>query len=418
MNDRDAKLLMENYQLVREEQESDPKAVAQKLASSDEIVKATEQSAQQLFQKYQKEIEQAKQDGTIDQLLQKIEAELSGGAEAQPAQPVGESYLEEGLFDRLKSRASGAYSALTGAKPGDQSGEATDYQSAKINKRFAILQNTIGKDLRELERDLETTSNTDNTVKDQIKQMITSLGTGGDNVAAIKPETSKLGDIRHAIGRGVQSVGTSALIGLPVIAAVGSAGAALGLGAVGIGVAKGVVAGATVSALKDLINGQKPSGKRAILAAAVGGIAGGIMGHYSGGHAPSHPTGPEHAPQQPHFRVNPDLAPQPHDVAHHATPSGDEFKQLHGGPENLHSHIDVAKDHLAKVLDSKGIMGTSHGSTVASPHIMNAIPNNATTADYSKLADWVNKLDPAHLKILQHSKPEAIAAAVKHVIGK
>jgi hypothetical protein len=431
MNDRDSKMLMKNYQLIRENQEQ---ADAQPEVDQQKLVAATETELEKLIPQLQAKVA-TMSDEQKQQILQQINSlESNKIKQTEYVQKIlSESYLEEGIFDRLKSRAAGAYGALTGPKPGDTSGKATDYQSQKINKRYEILQNTIGSALKELQRDLKTTKNADPKIQNQVDQMVQTLG----SKHAITPVESKLSDVRHSIGKGVQDVGTSLAIAAPILAGATAVGGALGLTGVGLGIAKGAVAGGVTSVLKDLLQGQKPSAKKAALTAIAGGAAGGLASYFTGGAAPTSGGSQAAAGGQPpvdtsnlsvkgNFMYNdPSAHVQPGVASIGAsapTPSGNEFPILHGSAPNFSgSHLDQAKEIFAKTLDAKGAMGTSGGQSVASPHIMNAVDllkKHVTSADYGKLAQWAQQQDPQTLQKLQNAGQKAIVSTLRSVIAK
>lgn len=178
-----------------------------------------------------------------------------------------ESYLNEGLGSRIKSNFSG-FKDFAFGKTG--SGGESNVQTLRVQKRFDILKNKIGSHLKELQRDLKTTSNADNTVKQEVDKMISSL----ESDHGIKPTESKLQDIRHGLGRGVEWATKATALG-----AVGAAlGAALGgvAGATGFTAAaiKGATALAFRKAANELIKGQKPKAKDVAIQAAIGAVMG------------------------------------------------------------------------------------------------------------------------------------------------
>ena len=183
-----------------------------------------------------------------------------------------ESYLNEGLGSRIKSNFSG-FKDFAFGKTG--SGGESNVQTLRVQKRFDILKNKIGSHLKELQRDLKTTSNADNTVKQEVDKMISSL----ESDHGIKPTESKLQDIRHGLGRGVEWATKATALG-----AVGAAlGAALGgvAGATGFTAAaiKGATALAFRKAANELIKGQKPKAKDVAIQAAIGAVMG-VGGQY------------------------------------------------------------------------------------------------------------------------------------------
>jgi len=300
MNNRDSQAIFESYcqgKVVNiylteeEEQQAEVKQQVQQALEKPETQQAVQKTAEELFAKYRPQIDAAKAQGqpAVEKLLQQIQADLTKQV-GQQVQKESLDLQEEGWFDRLRSRGAGALRQgkevmRGGAQP------TKGYDTHAVTKRYEILQNTIGKDLRELERDLGTTSNTDTTVKDQVSQMIQTLGTKHN----IAPVQSKLGDIRHKVGVVGQNIVTGALMGgalvalaAPVIAAIGLTGPAAA--AVGAG-----FAGSTTSVLKDLIYGQKPDAKRAVAAGLTTALTAGLLKYLFGG-AQAGGTQPEPAP--------------------------------------------------------------------------------------------------------------------------
>lgn len=295
MNSRESQAIFESYRqgkvvkiylTEQEQQQAEIKQQVQQALEKPEAQQAVIKTAEELFAKYKQQIDAAKQQGeqAVEKLLQQIQNELI----QQVGKDVQKESLEiqEGWMDRLRSRGAGAFrQGKELMKGGSQPTKGFDTHA--VTKRFEILQNSIGKDLRELERDLGTASNTDTTVKDQVSQMIQTLGTKHN----IAPVQSKLGDVRHAIGRGVQNVAIGGILGAGLVAAAAPVVAAIGLtgpaaAAVGAG-----FAGASTSALKDLIYGQKPDAKRAAIMGIGAAVAAGLLsaatqGGESGGTQP------------------------------------------------------------------------------------------------------------------------------------
>ena len=305
MNNRESQAIFESYcqgKVVniylteQEQQQAEIKQQLQQELSKPETQQAINKTAQELLVKYKQQIDAARAQGdqAVNKLLQQIQNELT----QQVGKDIQKESLEiqEGWMDRLRSRGAGAFrQGKEVMKGGPQPTKGFDTHA--VSKRFEILQKTIGKDLRDLERDLGTTSNTDTTVKDQVSQVIKNLGTQHN----ITPVQSKLGDVRHAIGRGVQNVGIGALLGAGLVAAAAPVVAAIGLtgpaaAAVGAG-----FSGATTSVLKDLIYGQKPDAKRAAItgigaAVAAGLISSALQGSQGGGTQPEPSPAPSPSP--------------------------------------------------------------------------------------------------------------------------
>lgn len=178
-----------------------------------------------------------------------------------------ESYLNEGLGSRISSNVSGWKKFAFGERG---SGGESNVQSLRVEKRYDILKKKIGSHLKELQRDLKTTSGADNTVKQEVDKMISSLETEH----GIKPTESKLQDIRHGLGRGVEwATKATALgaVGAALGAAVGGIAGATGLTAAAI---KGATALAFRKAANELIKGQKPKAKDIAIQAAIGAVMG------------------------------------------------------------------------------------------------------------------------------------------------
>lgn len=178
-----------------------------------------------------------------------------------------ESYLNEGLGSRISSNVSGWKKFAFGERG---SGGESNVQSLRVEKRYDILKKKIGSHLKELQRDLKTTSGADNTVKQEVDKMISSL----ESEHGIKPTESKLHDIRHGLGRGVEwATKATALgaVGAALGAAVGGIAGATGLTAAAI---KGATALAFRKAANELIKGQKPKAKDIAIQAAIGAVMG------------------------------------------------------------------------------------------------------------------------------------------------
>jgi hypothetical protein len=469
MKDRDAKILMERYSFIKEEQQASANKdqVGQQVAGKfNELLPSWQKTAEQFKAEYsalktpeeKEKFFKEKVLPAINNATKQDQGQQQGQA---PQQQLNQSYeyignlVNEGWLDKLRSRASGAYGALQGPQPGDTSGKATDYQTGKINKRFEILQRTIGKQLKELQRDLGTTKNSDPETKKRVADLITSL----DSQAGIKPVETTLGNVAHAAGRVQEFIGKG-ILAAPFIMVSGAIAGLTGATGAAYGAIKGGIAGASIYAIKTLLDGKQPTAKGTALAAGAGAVIGaatmGIIDNFDkikqafsslGDLNPfGHGTGA--GTDVPQFRVNPQLAPDtsglqvqgnPNFVAPGTThvtpgvtwdgqqqiPSGDEFTRLHGGAENFSAHLDQAKDALAKVLDSKGIMGTSGGQSVASPHIMNSmeplgklIGHKLTSTDYNTIMQWAQQQDPEILKQIQHSGQKAIVNTLRSVLHK
>lgn len=189
------------------------------------------------------------------------------------ASQMSESVINEAMPARLISQMAGWKRGIQGQRVGEK-GENLDVQSHQVNKRFEILQKKIGLHLKELQRDLSSSSQADDSVKKEIDQMISSLETEH----SIKPTESKFQDIRHSIGKGVEWTGKAAALG-GIGALLGGAAASLG-GIAGIPALaiKGAVAAATRKVAADLIKGQKPNTKQVLIQSLIGAGGGTIFG--------------------------------------------------------------------------------------------------------------------------------------------
>jgi len=275
MNDRDAKILMEKYSLVREnEQQQDAPSIPPEAQQKAED--ALKQIIDSLSPEQKEQLKQALQNGQdIQTALQAIQGQ--GGQQNVQA----ESYIEEGLGRRLMSRAAGLggiKDKILGAEPGKQ---ARDYQTDKLTKRYEIFKNALGKHLKELQLDLKTVKNVDPEVKQKVDQIVTGLATS--EMGGITPSTSKFQELRHGAGRIVQGVGTAAAIAVPLGLLTAPLATSLGTAA-----ATKAGVGALTSVAMDLLNGQKPSWKKALAGAAIGGAVGaGLYGLQHAGDAAS-----------------------------------------------------------------------------------------------------------------------------------
>lgn len=189
------------------------------------------------------------------------------------ASQVSESVINEALPARLVSQIAGWKRGIQGQRVGEE-GEKLDVQSHQVNKRFEILQKKLGSHLKELQRDLSSSSQADDTVKKEIDQMISSL----ESEHSIKPTESKFQDIRHSIGKGVEWTGKAATlggIGALLGGAVASLGGIAGIPALAI---KGAVAAATRKVAADLLKGQKPNTKQVLIQSLIGAGGGAAFG--------------------------------------------------------------------------------------------------------------------------------------------
>lgn len=247
------------------------------------VQQAMLQQAEALKTKYQEEINKAlEQDGgtagsNVEALLTKIQQEL----ESQAKQQVKESTeLQEGFLKRYGALASGIKKRVGDVLSNNPSDKG--FRQEAILKRFNTFKNSIGSEIRELQRDMETTSNIDTRVKDAVNKTIGTMETR----YGFAPTSSKFQDFRHAAGKFTQNVLTGATLAAPIVALAAPIATAMGLaGAAGAAVTAGMTGG-SVSMLKDLITGQKPDVKRAAItglaSAATAGLFKMAIDHFSG----------------------------------------------------------------------------------------------------------------------------------------
>ena len=331
------------------------------------VQQAMVKQAEELKAKYQAEIDKALEaDGgtagsNVEALLQKIQQEI----EAQAQQQVKESIeLQEGFFKRAGALASGAMKRAGDVMTNTPSTKG--FRQEAILKRFESLKSSLGSELRELQRDMETTSNTDTKVKDSVTRMIKFIETKH----GIAPKSSKFQDFRHSAGKFTQNVLTGAAIALPVMALAAPVATAMGLtGAAAAAIAAGMTGG-SVSMLKDLINGQKPDGKRAVVTGLASGAAAGLfqlaMDKFSS--SPEAPTGTSQSPEAPQTPQSPEVRD-----ALPVSDQGELFDTMHGTSYDPGSSMDQLKQSAQDVLWSKKIMGSSGGNAIPSPAIQNYI---------------------------------------------
>lgn len=207
--------------------------------------------------------------------INKASSQIQQVAQKNPkeASQLSESVINEALPSRLLSQATGWKRAIQGQRVGD-AGEKLDVQSHQVNKRFEILQKQLGSHLKELQRDLSTTSQADDTVKKEVDQMIATLG----SEHSIKPTESKLQDIRHGVGRGVEWVGKAATLGGIGALLGGAASSLAGIAGIPALAIKGAVAAATRKVAADLLKGQKPNSKQVLIQSLIGAGAGTAFG--------------------------------------------------------------------------------------------------------------------------------------------
>jgi uncharacterized protein YukE len=349
-----------------------------------------------------------------------------------------ESYISEGILKRAGSNIAGMARTFGGASNKDN-----NLQTNRVNKRYEMFKNKVEKHLRELERDLDVSSDYDQTVKNEIKAMISNLSS--EEFGNITPKQSKLGDIRHKIGRGVEWVGKAATLG--GIGAMLGAGIAGAVGASGIaaGLIQGAVVGAVRKAGADIINGKKPSAKQvamqAAIVAALGGITAlpvtqefisnnldSIYNHLFGGEEVGS-TIPDSIPTDVDANYVKDL---PFNTGNTLNPE-DYFDKWHnpdydpesGDVESIYdpeSDLDISKVEFDTALFKKGITGLGEWSDGPSPAIVNAASEaNLDADDYAKITQKFNELTDEQLKNFKtnfKSNPDKYAKALIQVLMK
>lgn len=413
------------YLSEEEQQKEQVKAQVFQALNNPQTQQALEKSADQLLAKYSEQIQQVKQQGpqAIAKLLQQIEAEVRNipTPNQGATQPV-----QEGVWNRAVSNVAGIGRSIKGKD---------DAKTNALNKRFEILQNEIGKDLRELKMDLGHSSQGDNTVKQQVDQMIQTLGAPTGGAAAITPAAdtnwSKFrNSAGHLVTGAIPGVAIAALVS-PLIGAFGLSG----MGLVGAKAATSAGTAALLSVINDKLNDRPvewgTAAKKAGVAAAATFTFGAVNNYLHSGGTPAPTSGgggaaAGNAPvdtsnlnvkgnfmyNQPGAHVTPGVAS--------IGPTGDEFANLHGSVANAASSLDSAKQALADILRDKGVVGVSKGmSGVASPHIMNAMDvvgktlgHKLTTADYSAISQWVQQQDPEILKNLAKGGQKALVSSL------
>jgi hypothetical protein len=330
-----------------------------------------------------------------------------------------ESYLSEGKLSQLKSKVSGWKRFAYGEKT--STGESS-IQSHRVNKRFEIFKDKVENHLRELERDLETTSNADNTVKNEIKKMISRLGSDEFN---IKPKQSKLGDIRHKIGRGIEW-GSKAVVLGGIGAAIGTAVSSIaGI----VGVPALMIKAATAAAIRktaaELINGQKPKVKEVALQSAIAAVAAPVLGvsvNYIYDHMDDIQdalglTVSDNLPET-------EIPTSSDSVAGiEGTLNTDEyFEKYHDTPFDSSSTLDKAKVSFDNALFDQNITGLEEWSDGPSPAVVNAASEaNLNPEQYQKLASEIKKLSDDELRNFKTrlvSDPDKYAKAFIRVLLK
>jgi hypothetical protein len=335
-----------------------------------EVQEAMAKQAEELKVKYQADIDKALEaDGgtagsNVEALLQKIQQEI----EAQAQKQVKESIeLHEGFFKRVGALASGAMKRAGDVMSNTPSTKG--FRQEAILKRFESLKSSLGSQLRELQRDMETTSDIDTRVKDFVNRTVAKIETQ----YGYAPKSSKFQDFRHSAGKFTQNVLTGAVIALPVMALAAPVATAMGLTGVAAAAVAAGMTGGSVSMLKDLINGQKPDAKRAIVTGLASAAAAGLLqyGMDKFSSSPEVDSGTSQSPNAPQAPEAPE-APEVRQALPVQDPD-DLFNTMHGSSFDPDSSMDQLKQSAQDVLWNKGIIGTDGGNAVPSPRIQNYI---------------------------------------------
>lgn len=348
--------------------------------------------AEELKAKYQKDIDQALQkDGgkpgaNVEELLKKIQAALNTQAQQQVKESL--DLQEEGVFKQMGSLASGAMKRVGDVmnnRPSDKG-----FRQEAILKRFQSLQKSVGSHLKELQRDMETTSNVDTKVKDAVNKTIANI----EAKHGIAPTSSKFQDIRHSVGKFAQNVATGALLAAPIVALAAPVAAALGLGGAAAAAVTAGISGGSVSMLKDLITGQKPNGKRAVVtalaAAATAGLFKMALDHFSSSGVASQTTPAQSNSPAPVA----DVSDAP--VADYAQ-SAKELGQQMSGPSGLTAGVtgDDVLTNSMEVLRQQGALGVNKaGQAIPSPVVYNYIAKiaKADPEHAQRIVDYIKNM--------------------------
>jgi hypothetical protein len=216
---------------------------------------------------------------------------------------------------------------------------------------------------------METTSDIDTKVKDFVNRTVSNIETKH----GYAPKSSKFQDFRHSAGKFTQNVLTGAVIALPVMALAAPVATAMGLTGVAAAAVAAGMTGGSVSMLKDLVNGQKPNGKRAIVTGLASAAAAGLLqyGMDKFSSSPEVDSGTSQSPNAPQAPEAPE-APEVRQALPVQDPD-DLFNTMHGSSFDPDSSMDQLKQSAQDVLWNKGIIGTDGGNAVPSPRIQNYI---------------------------------------------
>lgn len=328
---------------------------------------------QELISKFFDEIKKSPESFTDQKKIEQSFSQEEGTEEIKE-----ESYVEEKLGSRIASNVSGWKRFAMGEKT--STGES-NVQSQRVNKRFEIFQKKVGSHLKELQRDLGTTSGADDSVKKQVDTMISKL----ESEYSIKPTESKLGDIRHSIGRGVEFVGKAA----PLLALGAAAGGALasiaGVAGIPALMLKAATAGAIRKAATDLLDGKKPNPKEIATQAAILAVAAPILGvsvDYISKYL---------------FEIQGEIGLTASDPVYVGIegldPQSSYFERYHGTPFDSQSPLDIAKNKFDSALFDNKIIGQADWSDGPSPAFVNAAKDMGLSPEqYEQAANKLNRL--------------------------
>jgi hypothetical protein len=378
--------------LLKEEAENntiDPKVIEKLNANKDELVKKIKEVASALEKESGDELgemlSQVKENPEDFKDESKIEKILN----TNPEEVKEESYVEEKLGARLASNLSGWKRFAMGERA--NKGES-NVQSHRVDKRFEIFQRKIGSHLKELQRDLATTSDADDSVKKQVDAMVSKL----ESEFSVKPTESKLGDFRHAMGRGVEWAGKAA----PLLALGAVAGSALASAAGVVGIPATMIKAATAGAIRkaatDVLNGKKPSAKEVATQAAILAVAAPILGvgiDYISDHIAQIQGELGLTANEP----NADLIQS--DISSGGLNPESYFERYHETPFNPESPLDVAKNKFDSALFERGLNGQGDWSNGPSPAFVNAAKSlNLSPEQYEQAAKVLSNATDEKLK--------------------
>lgn len=398
--------------------------LANKIVSSPEAIKAMEDAAKKLFDKLMREDPDAfkaamgKGPKAVDAYIAKKQEEFQKAAQGAIKESLE---LQEGFFSRTASLAG---AALDKGKE-LMSGKNTNvgFRQMAILKHFEKLKNNLGAHLRELQRDMKTTSGVDTKVKDSVDRTIQSIS----NKFGLSLQASGWEKARHTIGRfgglALGAAGFAALFGPAAAAFTG----ALGLkGVATAAVSKAVTAGA-FSLVKDLAKGQKPNYKQMAIAAVTTGIGAGltqgVTDHFSGQAEISGDVGTstnisgtdtsgDSAYLDPDTETGPETPSQweePH--TDNVSKNIETFKQDTKTDFNPTSTADNAAVDIKSSFDTSGLtkMGTTPGSKQLFRNFADSLGNDLHDDKYRNIISQavgktIDKLSPEDLEEIARGK--------------